>query len=367
MYEIGVGIVGVGVAARFQARAFAQLPGVQVTAFCGRTPQRVERIAQRFEGAVVAYNPEQLSGRDDVQLVSVTTPPGLHLAGVSAAAGLGKAVLCEKPFALDGGEAYQMLDLVQAAAVQNFVNFEFRCFPPRAQLQQLIADGYVGQVRNVHMTGANNYLHSNQGYLPDWHVRSDAGGGFLGAGGSHDVDNLRFLFGEIDSVCADLCRFKPTHAVRGSAEPAESDVDDSFAVLLRFASGASGVLANSAAAVTETVGTRIEVIGDEGTLVLSSTNKFGGPTIAGVELLGARLPETELSPIAPEHLGAFDDPHHGPFTAWAKRIVAAMRDGSELHPDFGDGYRNQLVLDAVRRSAREGRWVSTSPMANTEA
>jgi predicted dehydrogenase len=88
----------------------------------------------------------------------------------------------------------------------------------------------------------------------------------------------------------------------------------------------------------------------------------GSFVLDGGRLLRAE-PGGELRPQdvpAAEVGGALADPHYVPFALWARSIAAAIRGGARLTPDFEDGFRNQLVLDAARRSARERRWVRTA-------
>lgn len=355
----GVGILGVGIAGRVLARAF-QAAGGSVVAFCGRTPERAARIAERF-GADLESDPARLAERPDVDLVAVATPPAQHLEGVEVAVQAGKAVLCEKPFALNAGQARAMRDMAVAARVPHFANFEFRRFGPRARLRRLIAEGYVGNVRDVFLVGSSNYLAMTGEYLPRWHVEPGAGGGWLGASASHDVDCLRSMIGEITEVSANLPNHVPAFRLRGEPEPVASRVDDAAYVLLRFASGASGLIANTAAACTPTFGSRIEVYGDAGTLVLVTRTLAGGPLAQGTVLFGQAAGASDLIKLdtgPSDDVDADADPHHGPAVQWAQDVVAAVRTGATgVTPNFEDGYRNQLVLDAARRSHADRRWV----------
>jgi predicted dehydrogenase len=131
-------------------------------------------------------------------------------------------------------------------------------------------------------------------------------------------------------------------------------VDDTCFVLLRFADGTPAALLNGAAAVGRVPGGRLEIHGSGGTLVLD-----GGKLLRAEP--GGELREQPV-PAANVESG-LADPHYLPFALWARRIAAAIRGGERLTPDFDDGLRNQCVLDAARRSARERRWVATGEIA----
>jgi predicted dehydrogenase len=357
--EIGVGIIGVGISGRTMARAFSSTPSARVVAMAGRTPGRAQKIAARFESEAEP-DAEALVARQDVDLVVVGTPQSQHLEGVKLAVGAGKAVLCEKPFASNAREAKEMLDLVNEAGIPNFVNFEFRRFGARARAKALVDEGFVGQINTVFLFGSSDYLKIAGEYVPPWHLDAGQGGGWLAASGTHDVDALRTFAGEIASLSAALPNIVHELVLRGSDRPVPNDSDDAAMILLRFASGATGVMANTSASATPTLGQRIEIHGDEGTLILQTRTMSGGPLADAAELWGARSGEGELQLLeVPPPLIVDDDPHTGPQLQWVHEIVQSLRAGTALEPNFEDGWRNQLVLDAARLADVERRWVST--------
>ena len=90
--------------------------------------------------------------RADVDLVSVHSPPFLHAPHVRHALEAGKAVLCDKPFALDADEAADLEAEARAAGVVALCNFEFRYAPERQVLRDMVADGELGTIEHVQMT-----------------------------------------------------------------------------------------------------------------------------------------------------------------------------------------------------------------------
>jgi predicted dehydrogenase len=129
-------------------------------------------------------------------------------------------------------------------------------------------------------------------------------------------------------------------------------------VLLRFADGTPAALLTGAAAVGRVPGGRLEVHGSRGSLVLDG----GRLSLAepGGELREQPVPRADVD-------AELADPHYLPFVLWSREIADAIRAGKPLTPDFEDGLRNQLVLDAARRSARERRWVTTAEIERDAA
>lgn len=350
--QIGIGVVGTGFGVRVQIPVFASLPGVRVVSVCSGSAERAQRVAERFDIPHATTEVSELAALADVDLVSIATRPDLHHPGVLAALEAGKHVLCEKPFTLNASQARELLERARERGVLHLLNFEFRTTPARVEMRRLIQDGYLGALRHVHMLSLSNFLETVEGNFSPWWFETERGGGWLGASCSHDIDALRCLFGEIVEVSAKLETVVPERRVRGRSEPMRVEVDDTCFLLLRFANGAVGALLSGASVATAggTSG-RLEAHGSEGSLLL-----------AGGRLLGARKGEAELKelPVAtPDATVAFDDPHYIPFGTYAQQIAEAVRTGEPLAPDFEDGLRNQLVIDAARRSAAEGRWVAT--------
>src|SRR6185312_948583 len=133
------------------------------------------------------------TARPDVDLVSVHSPTFLHAPHVRLALGEGKAVLCDKPFALDAAEAADLVADARAAGVVALCNFEFRYAPERVMLRDMVRDGALGRIEHVQMT-----RQSAGTRIPlrpwGWLFDRALGGGWVGAWGSHAVDTLRFIF-----------------------------------------------------------------------------------------------------------------------------------------------------------------------------
>jgi predicted dehydrogenase len=184
--------------------------------------------------------------------------------------------------------------------------------------------------------------------VPEWWFDEARGGGWLGASGSHTVDQVRCWFGELASVSATL----PTVSARSGAE-------DSFVVRATSASGVEIVVQQTAASWTPGVSGLTVVAGTAGTLEVDGSGVWCSDR-AGRHLLEA--PADLVLPAPPE---ASDDPRHrythlevGPYT----RLCEALRAGVEGSasptsvpvPTFADGLACMRVLDAIRASARAG-------------
>ncbi len=346
--NVGVGIIGTGFGVRVQIPVWAQTPGAKVTAICSSDRSRAEQVAQRFGIPHAVTSPRELAALPAVDLVSVATPPHLHFEGALAAIEAGKHVLCEKPFALNEAQGLEMLQKANAQGVLHLVNYEFRTAPARLEMRRLIQEGFIGALMHAHIVTFGDFVRATEGRTAKWWYEATSGGGWLGASGSHTIDMLRFLFGEITGVSAQLEAYVKEHRVLGGTTVA-TDVDDTFFLLFRFAGGAMGAYLSGAAIAAGGSGMRLEAYGTDGTLVLE-----------GEKLFGAKRGQRKLEPVPTSSLpmpSGVTDPHYGPFLAWTRLIVQAVREKKQIAPSFFDGWRSQQVIDAARRSQRDGTWV----------
>ncbi len=171
-----------------------------------------------------------------VQAVFLATPHSLHVEQVRAVAKAGKPVWCEKPLALTRADAARAVAACRDAGVVLGAGNNKRCFASMRELKRVVADGTLGEI--LHVEGHFSNEHSTRVVGGGWRddPNESPGGGLTGAG-LHVLDALINLGGPIKSVDAKLYEQKPP-----------PDPRDSLAVLVQFASGATGMMATVRAA-----------------------------------------------------------------------------------------------------------------------
>jgi predicted dehydrogenase len=352
---VGIGVIGTGFARTTQLPAWAACEGARVVAVASGHRENAEAAAREFGIPHVADDWRGVVGREDVDLVSIVTPPSTHEEMVAAALAAGKAVLCEKPLAMSAEESARMCALANEAGRLALVDHELRFLPARRKMRGMILAGEIGRVRH-----AKAVFRADSRARPDgaWSWWSDerAGGGVLGAIGSHVVDAILWMTGaRVSHVSASLATHVSERPERESGAPRRVTTDDEANMLLNFADGdsterATGVVALSmveAGAPEHTV----EVFGSEGALRVTregllSHARVGEGAWREVETEGAHPAE-----------GLRDNEWSRGFTAFSREIVAALaegRAGVEGAAAFEDGHRTQLVLDAARASHASG-------------
>jgi predicted dehydrogenase len=310
-----VAIIGAGFGARVVAGVFEETGAEVVDVVSPRDPAAVR-------AAVAA----------PVDLVSVHSPPFLHVEHVSWAIDAGHDVLCDKPFGRSAADAAAMLALAEGAGVLHFVNFEFRQDPTRAALRQVVRDGQIGDPVHLHWTAFNSGSRRplrNHGWL----FERDTGGGWIGAFGSHAIDTIRGIMGEIERADATLrtdIRERPD--ADGVMHPCTAE--DAFTARFQVAGGATAVL-DTAFSAPVNLSPRITVFGTEGV----------------AELVGARELTVRRPGEAPivEAFAPFEgDPHLPAMRPWAALVRDAVETRRQITPSFADGVACARVMDLLR-------------------
>jgi predicted dehydrogenase len=344
---IGAAVVGTGFGARVHVPAL-RAAGFDVVALVGRDADRTARRAERLDIAHACTSLTEALALPGVDAVTIAAPPAAHASLAIEACDAGRHVICEKPFALNALEAEAMVAAAKRNGVTALVGHEFRWAPDRALTARAISDGVIGDPRLATLVQYVPLVADPDARVPDWWFDAAKGGGWLGASGSHIVDQVRTWLGEVASVSATL----PTVARREGAE-------DSFAVRLTTRGGAEVVLQQTAASWTPGVVGVAVVAGTDGTLELSGE----GVWVSDRE--GRRLLEVPEDLALPEAPGASDDPRHrythlelGPYTRLCEVLRAGMEGSAPSDrvpvPTFADGLACMRVLDAIRVSAAAG-------------
>jgi predicted dehydrogenase len=352
---IGIGVIGTGFARTTQLPAWAACEGARVAAVASGRRENAERVAREFGIPFVADDWRGVVEREDVQLVSVVTPPATHAEMVGAALAAGKAVLCEKPMAMNAEESARMRDEAGAAGLLALVDHELRFLPARRRMREMIRGGELGRVRHAKALFRADSRARAEGAW-SWWSDERAGGGVLGAIGSHVVDALLWVLGaRVSNVSASLATHVSERPDASSGEARRVTTDDEAGMLLNFADGGVTEGATCAVALSMVEAGEpehtIEVFGSEGALKVT---REGALFRARVGEGAWREVETGRAPLAE---GLRDNEWSRGFTVFSREIVAALAEGRtsiEGAATFDDGHRTQLVLDAARASHASG-------------
>lgn len=352
---IGIGIFGYGfvAGAHLQAiRSIAQDVGLRPVAVCGPRKQAVEAFAAKYGVEHVFTDPQALLARQDVHAVIVATPDDVHRDLAVAAARAGKHIFCEKPLALNGVQAQEIVTEARSAGVRGMTGFLLRYSPIVQTIAAMVERGDLGQVLALHTQRYNASLLRPSATASWRHDPTRSGSGVLSDLGSHMIDLALLFGGPIVAVSADLRTFVSELRDRATDRSVSHILDDDVVLMLRFASGAHGSIALS----------RVGLVDSHHPLGRSYIQVQG--TKAAVDTDGvehAQLFQLGKSPqeIKPERSPAGLD-HAGVLAYMGERMLRAfaqsMRESVDLPPTLEDGLRVQAVVDAALRAHQSRRW-----------
>ncbi len=229
MTEVRIGIVGAGGIFAQHARAIGELAGrARIVAVCELDPARRGEAAARNSVPSSCGDHRELVGRDDVDLIVVCTPPGLHAPVVIDALAAGKHVVCEKPLAHTLAAADAIIDAARAAPGRLSVVYQFRYLPVVRRALWLRDTGALGPFLSGRFHRFARFSRPGKPQRAGWWGRWDmAGGGAVMTQLIHELDLMGLFFGRPVQVWGTVDTLK---------EAIESE--DVCAAVVRFESGA---------------------------------------------------------------------------------------------------------------------------------
>jgi len=322
------GIVGFGLhAVKRLMPGFALSKNCKVTALSRRDMAQARESARQYEIPLAFDSAAQLCNSAEVDAVLVTTPNALHLRDVLIAIEAGKAVLCEKPLAMNATEARQMVEAARKKNARFGVAHIFRFDQSVRKFREHVAAGTIG--RPIFARSEFSFL-ADPSHPRKWlYDASVAGAGPVFDIGVHCIDTLRFILqDEVLRVSA-----------AANSDSRSGDVESAAALTLEFS---RGTLATVLVSYRAEYRTPLEIVGDIGTLFADNALNVEHPIHIELRRGAELLQRDEVS----NHL------------AYGMQVdaFADWVEGKAQFPAPGeDGWQNQEILDAALRSMKSGK------------
>jgi UDP-N-acetyl-2-amino-2-deoxyglucuronate dehydrogenase len=344
------GLLGCGVIGPTHAEAIASLPDAQLVAVADLNAQAAQKLAARYHARPYTDYREMLA-REQLDVVTVCTPSGLHGEHACQAMRSGRHVIVEKPMEISLAAIDEMLRVQQETRVKLAVISQHRFDPASLQVQQLVQEQAFGRLvlGNVIVPWWRSQKYYDSGaWRGTWQLD---GGGVLMNQSIHSIDILQWLMGPVRNVFA----YTDTLAHR-------METEDVAVAVLRFANGAVGTIAATTGAYPG-VTTRIEIFGDKGSAIIENDS------LSYLHL--AREEQEEVSdygakPAAPSdstRKSAAQNPAVLSSTSHALQIADMVRAIRENGTPLVDGYaarRPVEIILAMYTSARTRQEVMLS-------
>src|SRR4051794_11858138 len=285
---LGVGIVGVsparGWAATAHIPALRALPNYEIRALSAHSPESARAAGEAFGVSAVFSGHEQLVAQPDVDVVAVTVKVPHHRELVTAALTAGKAVYCEWPLGRDLDDARAMAALAAERGVRTAVGLQARQAPAIEFVQELLGDGYVGDVLSTTMVGLSvpgGVVGQPNAYMLD----KANGANVLTIAVGHSLDILHYVLGEFADLSAVSDLRRPLITIQETGEQIVKPAADQIAVIGTLTSGATAAV-HVREAVAAGTGFLWEINGTDGTLRISAD--AAQPQIFPLPVAGAR-------------------------------------------------------------------------------
>jgi predicted dehydrogenase len=370
---IRVGVIGLNHGLQVHLPAYKASPSYEVVAVCARSAERAKAAALEHHIPGWYADARQLITSDEVDLVSIASPPYTHSGFTAAALASGKHVVTEIAFVCSTLDARVLLEMSHEMGRVGAPAYVLRYTPILRLVTDLLAQNRIGRPRLMRFETFSSFL-ARAGQGPRWIWDMENGGGILANYTSHALDLARRWFGPVKEVDGTLATFADVSAPDGRgplAPQSPSDphwpalaragpgrtaglADDTGFVTLHFESGMLAAFSHSA--VTAYPRTSIELHGSEGSLLIEG---FGDEAtllpMGGGEAQPLFPPEQYLEETRGHRglLGAFD--------VFLDRLAAAItNDATPPHvprdlPTIADGLEVTRLVDAARLASRQRR------------
>src|SRR5712691_8994126 len=362
--RLGVGIIGVspsrGWASTAHIPALRALPKYEIRALSARNAESARAIGEAFRVSAVFSDYEELVIQPDIDVVVVTVKVPHHRELVSAALAAGKAVYCEWPLGRDLEDARAMATLAAKQGVRTVAGLQARQAPAIEFVQQLLRDGYVGEVLSTTMVGlsiAGDVVGQPNAYMLD----KANGANLLTVPFGHSLDILNYVLGEFAELSAVADVRRPLITIEETGEQIVKTAPDQIAVIGTLTSGATASV-HIREAVAGGTGFLWEINGTDGTLRITADE--AQPQIYPLSVAGAHgrnEPAQLAAPAAltqkwPALTSLEGAPAYNVGRAYAA-FAADINNGTHTVPDFADAVRRHEVIAAIERSAATGERV----------
>jgi predicted dehydrogenase len=380
MAKIKTAIIGTGFMGGVHAEGIRRQPGVELAVIAGLTEELASGFAKQVGVDRYTTDYKTILADPEIQAVHVCTPNALHYPISKEAMEAGKAVLCEKPLALDATEAADLVATAARTGAVNCLNHNLRYYPMTQQIRAMIAAGELGEILSVQGTYSQDWLLYDTDY--NWRIERQDNGALRAMGdiGSHWMDMIQHVTGlPITALCADLQTFhktrkKPKAAIDAFAgktltvddyDEVPIDTEDYGAVLIHLGDRARGAFTVTQAAAGRKNYFLIEIMGTK--RAVSWHQERPNELWIGHRNEASQLFLKDPSQLSPEvrqyasqpggHNEGYADTHKNVYRAFYRKI--ADPSAPVEFPTFEDGLRGMKLLEKIVESHEKRGWVET--------
>jgi predicted dehydrogenase len=337
---INIGLVGCGRISEKHLEAIKQLNTCKLTAVCDINEERAKKAAEQT-GCTYYTDYEEMLKDKNINLISVCTPSGLHPKHTIMAAKYKKHVLTEKPMALKTKDADEMIRVCKEQGVKLFVVKQNRYNPPIQKAYEALKKGRFGKLLLLNTTV--RWARPQEYYDQDeWRGTKEMDGGVLMNQASHHVDLLQWFGGPVESVFA-----------KAGTLDHDIEVDDTAIVVLKFKSGALGIIEATTCTFPKNLEGSLTILGTKGSV------KVGGFAVNKIDTWDFKDYENDDELIY-KHSTVPPNVYGFGHAEVYKNVAGSILNNKDQFVDGEEGRKSLELINAIYKSAEEGREVFLS-------
>jgi UDP-N-acetyl-2-amino-2-deoxyglucuronate dehydrogenase len=332
-----IALVGCGRISQNHFDAIAKTDGLRLTAVCDVIDERA-RAAGEAHNVPWFTSLDEMLNRAPSDIVAVCTPSGLHSPQGVVIAQAGRHVLSEKPMATSLAAADALVEACDAAGVRLFVVKQNRLNPPVQLLRRAIEKGRFGRIFMANVTVRWQRPQEYYDAAP-WRGTWEFDGGAIMNQASHYVDLIQWLVGPVESVVA-----------KTATQARKIEAEDSGAAVLKFRSGALGVIEVNVLTYPRNLEGSLTILGERGSV------KIGGTAVNKVEHW--QFAEYDDDDKLVESVNTNPPNVYGfGHLGYYANVVSVLRGEATADTDGRAGRKSLELILAIYESARTGEAV----------
>jgi len=337
--KIKIAIVGCGRISRNHFGSIEQHGDkLELAAICDIDPAVLAEHAEKYKVPAYQYMEEMLQ-KEQIDLVALCTPSGIHPDQAVLAARNKVHVMTEKPMATRWNDGVRMVKACDEAGVRLFVVKQNRRNTTLQLLKRAVAEKRFGKIHMVHLnvfwTRPQSYYDQGNGWRGTWEFD---GGAFMNQA-SHYVDLLDWLIGPVDKVQAMMSTTR------------DIEVEDTGVLNVKWRNGALGSMSVTMLTYPKNLEGSITILGETGTV------RIGGVAVNDIQLWQfdeAKDYDRQIQEANYETTSVYGFGH----PLYYKNVVDVMRGEAEPETDGREGLKSLELLIAAYLSSRDGKTVS---------
>ncbi len=334
-----IALIGCGRISGKHLESISQLKNdLKLVAVCDIVKERAKDAGEKY-GVDWYTDYQKMFGRDDIDVVSICTPSGLHPEHGIAAAKRGIHVVSEKPMAITLERADQLIHTCDQEKVQLFVVKQNRLNTTMQLLKRAVDKNRFGK---IYMIQSNVFWQRPQSYydMTKWRGTWEFDGGSFMNQASHYVDAIQWLIGPVESVIAETATLAR-----------HIETEDTGSAILKFRNGVIGTINVTMLTYPKNFEGSITILGEKGTV------KVGGVAVNHIDKWEFEeyddddrlIEESNYNPPNIYGLG------HLPYY---QNVIAALKGETEADTDGRSGRKSLELIIAVYKSAQTGKKVA---------